>query len=179
MLERIDANLQRPTPAHLDALRKKPLWEIAQGNGDLRTQAEIEHARVIADDGPWWAGHESKEAILRTAYICAVELSLSSGRVKPILTLWVRGLDRFQAAVVETPTEIIVHWLTPDPPASKPPRASTVVPNMAEGIWAVAKDETIDGYVNAFMSGEYADADDPSRIKNPLPGVKAFHVIGY
>jgi hypothetical protein len=181
MLSRIDKSLANPTQAQLDYLKKTPLGDVAkngyQGQGGfMKNQAERDH---VDNDGlgkAWWPQDE-KEAILRSAYIKAVEIALNAGVRKPILTLWVRGMTRFEASVVETDTEILVVWLTPDPPPEAPvPPADTVKPKLDEGVFAIASPERIQKYVAMLDTKGY---DTKNRVEEFVPGAKVFNVISY
>lgn len=178
VLSRIDNDLRYPTQEKLDELKANTLLQLALKH---LSPEEMQHAQDHGLGNVWWPQYPNKEAILRNAYIAAVELSLATGGNKPILTFWVRGLNRFEAVVVETATQIIVHWLTPDPPNANPPDPNdpNVHPRMDEGVWAVAEAARIDAYVEPFTELNYQGAADPERFKNNVPGVKAWHVVHY
>jgi hypothetical protein len=178
MLALIDQNLRTPRKQHLDDLREKGLVAIAKAAGAFENEEEERHAREDALGAGWWPEHPAKEEILRAAYIRAIEISIASGSPKPISTLWVRGLNRFEAAVVEYKERIIVHWLTPDPPVALPPPFDEVNARMEEGIWAVGLEERVDGYIASFEQQGYPIE---GRIWSDAtaPGTKAFHIIGY
>ncbi len=185
--------------ASIAAFKDKKLYDVGEDRGGITTDEEARHAREDAfnvDNSGWWAdggdvgetGLE-REKIFRAAYIRALEIKKeryeeSDGEVvKTIHTVWVRGLDRVEAYIVELEATILIQWLTPDvppptdPSRKVPPPVDLVSPLMDENIWAVGTDRRIKTYTDMFEEAQYPMPGD--RTTQPLPGITAFHVVGY
>ena len=213
VLARIDESLNREDlDESITRLKSNRLFEVADERQGLRSDEERRHAKEdafnidAADENAsatgWWpegqqveeTGRE-REEIIRAAYLRALEVKRerkAAGQDKPIHTLWIRGSDRVEAYVVETGLEILVQWLTPDPPEyekssgrTTPPPADKVSPITDEGIWAVGTPARIDGYIARFDAvGGYAPerrsvGEGRTVEYEGIAGAKAFHLISY
>lgn len=172
ILRRADEDLVVPSEEILDNLLNNQLWEAARAR-DVVEESDESHVKNDWFGSNWWPNVPLKQEVLRSAYVKAVQLALS-GVPRPVVSLWICGAeDTFEAAVMDSPSQITVVLITPPhPKAQLPPEAAT----FPDSVYAVAPAASIEAVRNGY-EGKYSlpDAEEPISSS----GVKVQRLIGY